>query len=368
MGKMTISYNGWDRDYQERVDDYTSLFDRCMIKEYEGNTESLEKTFTEFTGRKYCVALASATDALHFSLLSHGIGVGDQVLVSGFSWISTASCISMVGAMPVFCDIDINSYHISIDSIKKMYTPAVKALVYTHLFGNMTDTTEIEQFCEENNIIFIEDAAQSLGSSLHNRKAGTIGHCSSYSFNANKVIGGIAGGGMFMTDDEDIAKIVSKLRRHGKGDDFEMLGRNSKMFVPNAEVIEFRFQDWEKWQRRRQEIAKIYDETFEDLPVCIQEIPEGLDHNYHKYTIRFANKDVRKRVKDGLKQIGLNASIHYEKPIYMNSMYAHNSIQHMRDSCDNCVDVSNTIMSLPIHAWLTDDEVDQIANCVYMLV
>jgi len=363
-----MNYNGWDREYEQNKQAYYDLFDKTMVKEYEGNVESLEKAITKFTSRKYCVAVANATDALHFSLLSYGIGVGDQVLVSGFSWISTASCISMVGAMPVFCDIDINSYHISLESIKKMYNPSVKSLIYTHLFGNMTDTTEIEKFCEENDIILIEDSAQSLGTTLNGRRAGTIGHCSSYSFNANKVIAGISGGGMFMTDDEEVANAVNKLRRHGKGSDFEMLGRNSKMLVPNADVIEFRLKNWREWQNRRQEIARIYDEVFEDLPLHIQKRPRGLDHNYHKYTIRFQDRRLRKSVKEGLKQIGLNASVHYERPIHMNSMYAHNSIQHRRDACNNCTVVSDTIMSLPIHAWLTDDEVDTIANTVAMLV
>lgn len=361
-----MNYNGWDREYLENKEAYYQLFDSMMVKEYEGNTESLEKKIADYTGRKYCVAVSNATDALHFSLLSHGIGVGDQVLVSGFSWISTASCISMVGAMPVFCEIDIMSYHMSIESIKKMYNPAVKALIYTHLFGNMIDTTEIEEFCKENDIVFIEDSAQSLGSSLHGRKAGTIGDCSSYSFNANKVIGGISGGGMFMTDNEEVANTVRKLRRHGKDKDFEILGRNSKMFVPNADIIEFRMNNMEKWQNRRQEIARQYDEVFEDLPIYIQKIPNGLNHNYHKYTLRFHNKRTRKAVKEGLKKIGLNASIHYEKPISMNSMYE--SIQYRRDYCNSCTVVSDTIMSLPIHAWLTDEEVDKIANTIAMLV
>lgn len=361
-----MNYEGWDRDYLENKEEYQKIFEQTMLKKYDGGTEDLEKSIAEYTGRKHCVAVSNATDALYFSLLSHGIGVGDQVLVSDFSWVSTASCISMVGAMPVFCDIDILSYHISLDSIKRMYNPAVKALIYTHLFGNMSDTTEIEEFCKENNIIFIEDSAQSLGSSLHGRKAGTIGDCSSYSFNSNKVVSGICGGGMFMTDDEEIASTVRKLRRHGKDKDFEMLGRNSKMYVPNADIINYRLQRVYEWQERRQDIARQYDEVFEDLPVYIQKIPNGLNHNYHKYTVRFENRRERKAVKEGLKQIGLNASIHYEKPISMNSMYE--SIQYRRDYCNNCTVVSDTIMSLPIHAWLTDEEVNKIANTIAMLV
>jgi len=363
-----IAYNGWDRDYRARIDDYTSVIDQMMVKEYEGNAEHLEKQVKEYTGREYCVAVGSATDALQFSLMSHGIGIGDQVLVSDFSWVSTASCISMVGASPVFVDIDLDSYHMSFKHMVQQYAKfkntqnGVKALIYTHLFGNMTDTTDIEAFCKQNDIVFIEDSAQSLGSSLNGRKAGTIGNCSSYSFNANKVIGGISGGGMFMTDDEEQARMVSKLRRHGKDKDFEMLGRNSKMFVPNADIISFRMKSMEEWQTRRQEIAKIYDEVFEDLPVTIQKVPEGLNHNYHKYTVRFEDKETRKFIKDMIKsELGFSPSIHYEKAISDNSMF---KLHKWRSESVNAPLVADTILSLPIHAWLKDEEVEKIANTI----
>ena len=352
---MKIFYNGWDREYLENKEEYYKLFDQTMVKEYEGSVENLETTIAEYTGRKYCIACNSATDALYFSLLCHGIGPGDEVLVTDFSWISTSSCISMAGATPVFCDIDLDSCHISFDSIKRMTTPNTKALIYTHLFGNMTDTSEIVDYCKNNNIAFIEDAAQSLGSSLNGVKAGTIGDCSSYSFNANKVIAGICGGGMFMTNNDEHAEIVKKLRRHGKGKDHEFLGYNSKMHVPNADIIQFRFQRMEEWQISRQEIAKIYDKEFEEL--IIQKTHPGLNHNYHKYVVRFDTKETRKRVKDNLK-----ASIHYEIPLSKNSMYS--NILHCKDNCYNSKIVSDTILSLPIHAWLTEEEIDHICNIV----
>ena len=367
-----IAYNGWDRDYKERIDDYTAIFDQMMVKEYEGNTEFLEKQISEYTGRKYCVAVASATDALHFSLLSHGIGVGDQVLVSDFSWISTASCIKMVGASPVFCDIDLDTYHMSFEHMKHMYEKfknqqnGVKALIYTHLFGNMTDTADIENFCKEHGIAFIEDSAQSLGSSLKGRKAGTIGDCSSYSFNANKVIAGISGGGMFMTDNEEQARMVSKLRRHGKDKDFEILGRNSKMFVPNADIISFRLEDMEEWQNRRQDFAAVYDEAFEGL-VEYQRVDEGLNHNYHKYVIRFEDKETRKFVKENVKEkLGFSPSIHYEKALSDNPVFKLD--KGWRSESVNAQIAADTVMSLPIHAWLTYEEVEQVADTVSLLI
>ena len=349
------SYDGWDREYQENKQAYLELFDRFMSQLNYENNEQWEKSFAERVGKKYAVSVANATDALHFALLSYGIGPGDEVLVTDFSWISSSACISAVGATPVFCDINLDSYHMNLDSVKRMYSEKVKAVVYVHLFGNMTDTSAIQEFCKEKGIPFIEDAAQSLGSSLHGTKAGTIGDCSVYSFNSNKVIAGINGGGVLLTDNEKQAKLVKKIRRHGKGDDFEMLGFNSRMYVLNARVIDLRLQSMEKTQTKRQEIARQYNEAFKDLPVYVQTDSPGLNHNYHKYTLRFEDKQTRDRVKNALR-----ASVHYEKSLSINTMY--NNIAYRKDNCVNSKLVSETILSLPIHAWLTEDEIKNIIN------
>lgn len=351
------AYDGWDREYQENKQDYLDAFDRFMSQMNYENNEDFERSFAERVGRKHCVSVASATDALHFTLLAHNIGPGDEVLVTDFSWISSSACASMVGATPVFCDIDLDSYHISLDSIKRMYSDKVKAIIYPHLFGNMSDTTELQQFCKDKGILFIEDAAQSLGSSLHGVRAGTIGDCSVYSFNSNKVIAGINGGGVVLTDDEEIARRVKVIRRHGKDKDFSMLGFNSRMYVLNAEIINLRLRHAKRNQERRQQIAQKYNTAFGDLPIVTQQMSNGLNHNYHKYVVRFNDKETRKRVKTAL-----NASIHYETPLSANTMY--DSLTSRRDACTASKTASNTVLSLPVHAYLTDNEVNDIINVV----
>ena len=352
-----IGYDGWDREYQENKEAYLEIFDRFMRQSNYENNEEFERSFAERVGRKYCVSVASATDALHFTLLAHNVGSGDEVLVTDFSWISSSACASMVGATPVFCDIDLETYHMSLDSIKRMYSDKVKAIVYPHLFGNMTDTTELQQFCQDKGILFIEDAAQSFGSSLNGVKAGSIGDCSIYSFNTNKVIAGINGGGIVLTDNEDIARRIKMIRRHGKDKDFSMLGYNSRMYVLNAEIINLRLRHAEHNQARRQEIARTYNEAFADLPIITQSMTNGLNHNYHKYVVRFTDKDTRKRVKTAL-----NASIHYEAPLSANSMY--DSLECRRDACTASKTASSTVLSLPIHAWLTEQEIGTIIKTV----
>ena len=345
---------GWDQEYLTNKDEYLELFDRVMQKEQETNVEFLEKNLAEITNRKYAVTCNSGTDALAYSLMSMGIKPGDEVITSNFSWISTASCISMVGATPVFCDIDLNSYHLSYNSVKRMISNKTKAIVYPHLFGNMSDMDKIKQL----GIPIIEDACQSLGSSYNGVVAGSIGDISTLSFNANKVVAGISGGGAILTDEEDRAEFFRKIRKHGNN---EFLGFNSKMLLFNAEVINFRLKRMKEWQTKRQEIAKIYDNALKDLPVVTQKITNGLNHNYHKYVIRLENKTIRDKLKDRLK-----AKVHYDKPLSENKMYE--NIQHKKDDCLNCKIVSDTILTLPLHPYLTTHEIKKMLNIIMVSV
>tara|TARA_B100002019_G_scaffold184778_1_gene159512 strand:- start:2527 stop:3567 length:1041 start_codon:yes stop_codon:yes gene_type:complete len=345
--------NGWDREYDISMSEYIELFDKSMRKEQESNIEFLEDNLSKMFGRK-AVVCNSGTDALFFSLLSLKIGKGDEVLTTNFSWISTASVISMTGATPVFCDIDILSYHMSLDSIKKMYSPKVKAIIYPHLFGNMSDTSKIKEFCQEKNIHFIEDACQSIGSSYNNIKAGTIGDLSTLSFNANKVVSGIAGGGAILTDGD--TEIFKRLRKHGEG---KHLGYNSKMLLFNAEVINYRLNKLNDYITKRQLAAKYYDEQLVEY-VTIQNNTNELNHNYHKYVVRFQNKEVRDRVKAKIGQI------HYPKPISENEMY--NNIDHRKDDYIVSKIVSDTILSLPISPYITEKEQDRVINTILLLI
>ncbi len=346
-----MQYEGWDRDYIYNKGLYLNLFDKVMQEDNEQSVEFLEKKIAKYVGRKHGITCNSATDALYYSLLCYDIGYGDEVLVSDFSWISSASCIEMAGATPVFCDIDIDSYHISFEEIQRKTTKRTKALIYTHLFGNMTETKEIEAFCKNNDIIFIEDAAQSLGSIYHSRHAGSIGDISSFSFNHNKVISGISGGGIVLTDDDDIAAHVRKLKQHGKNnDEYELLGYNSKMLYINAAFIEMRFDRIEELQMKRTKIAYKYHEALEDVDVIVQIPHMGLMHNYHKYVVRFQDKETRDRVKDEL-----DAQIKYDRPLSGNSMFE-------KVDNPNAQLVADTILSLPIHPYLAQD--DLLKTCM----
>ena len=345
----------WYKDYKENSEEYLELFNEVMQDKQEQNIEFLEKSIKDITRREHAVAVNNGTDALHFALISLGIKPGDEVLVSNFSWISTASCISMIGAIPVFCDIDTSSYHMSFDSVKKMYSDKTKAVIYPHLFGNMSDTTDIQKFCQD--VPFIEDACQALGSSFNNVKAGEAGDISTLSFNANKVIAGIAGGGALLTDDDRLADTARKLRRHGN---HEILGYNSKMLFMNAKFIDYRLKKLEQYQEMRKLIALKYDTILEDV-VITQKPSNNLNHNYHKYTIRLKDKQTRDKLKDRLK-----ANIHYDTPISELPMYK--NIEHRKDDITNTQTVCDTILTLPIDPFLTDEEIENTCNIIMATV
>ncbi len=333
----TVNSTGWEEEYYKNRREYLKIIDEAMIQKQDVDIGFLEESICEHTDRKHAIAVSNGTSALHMSLIAIGVEPGDEVLVTNFSWLSSATCVSMAGAIPVFCDIDLSSYHMSLDSIKRMVSAKTKAIVYPHLFGNMSDTSQILAFCKENDIIFVEDACQSIGSMYLDMKAGSIGDISTLSFNANKNIAGIAGGGAVMTDNEEYAMKIRKLRSHGNG---EILGYNSKLQLLEAKIIDHRLKSLDKWQFFRQKSAEIYHNALEKLPICVQK-DSNVDHNYHKYVVRFENKEMRDDIQRATK-----TSIHYSKPISENKMYE--VLPHRKDKYPNSKLVSDTILTLPL--------------------
>ena len=350
---------GWDRDYLENKEEYLELFDSAMQKEQERNIEFLEKSLKKITGRKFAVACSSGTDALTFALLSLNLKPDDEVLVTSFSWISSASCVSLAGATPVFCDVDLETYHISLDSVLDMVSDKTKAIVYPHLFGSMSPTDDLKDFCRDHGIVFIEDACKALGAKFNGHPGGSIGDISTLSFNSNKQVAGIDGCGAVLTDDKEQAVLFRKLRKHGE---HEVLGYNSKMLGMNAEFINFRLGKMVKWNFQRQVIAETYDEAFKDLPVHIQKPEVGLNHTYHKYVIRFETKELRDKIKDRIKESG----IHYPKPIPEHPMYE--TLIHRSNGFKNSKQICDTILTLPMNPYLRDEEIEEVINIILMSV
>ncbi len=351
---------GWEIEYYKNQNDYIKLFNEVLQQKQETDISFLEDRLAKMHDRKYAVACSSGTDALHLIMLAlrnYGVVPGEEVLVPDFSWISTASCVAMTDAMPIFCDIDLDSYHMSLNSMKHMCGGHTMAIVYPHLFGNMSDTTEIEEWCEKKDLLFVEDACQSIGASYNGRKAGSIGIASALSFNANKNIAGIAGGGAILTDQQDIADYCRKARQHGNGD---FLGYNSKMLLLNARVIDYRLNKMQEWQFHRQKSAELYDDALRDLPVVIQG-DKNVNHNYHKYVVRFESKEIRDKV-----QRAIGAAVHYDKPLSENAMWE--DINHEADETPNAKLVCDTILTLPLNHYTDFGDIIKTADTITDIV
>ena len=278
----------------------------------------------QLSKKKHCVTCASGTDALTISLLASGIQSGDEVLVTNFSWISTASAISTIVAIPVFCDIGDN-YFIDIDSIKRMYSPKCKAVIATPLYGDVYDLSDIRQFCFDKNMFLLEDSAQAIGNPLK-------GDISIISFNTNKTINGPSGGGAMLTDDEDLANRCALLRRHGKkDDDFVMLGLNSIMPKDSELEITNQLDQFDNIIQQRQNDASLYDDYFQE---------KHSTYNNHKYVIHIEERDFAKNVIPG-------SQIHYPRPLSEYSLYK--SLPHRKDNCIESQKACDTVLTLPLN-------------------
>lgn len=363
-------YAYWKREYNSNQSIYSKIFENYVGVSPDNHDDELESLLTsrDVSNRKYAVTCASATDALVFSLVTNDIGAGDEVLVTNFSWISSASCVAIVGATPVFCDIGENSHHVTLESLKTMKSSKTKAVILTHLFGAMAEeTAAISEWCIKEGLILIEDAAQAIGSRLDGAHAGSIGQCSSYSFNSNKTIPGISGGGVFLTDSEKQADRAKMLRRHGrvKGGNSEMLGINSKMYMLNAKIIQHRLERLHLDMQARTRIAEAYDTAFMQ-----KTSRDGMRHNYHKYTIQLEDKEHRKFVMDSLKSDDMRAlqlvDIHYDRPLSAHKMWE--KLPHKVGPKQNATKLSERIMTLPIHAYMYDEEVEYIIEKVKKLI
>jgi len=255
-----IPFFGLQREHIKYKDLYLDLFEEVLDdgRVLQGiEVESLEKKMAGYCGRDYAVAVNSCTDALYFALVASGIGPGDEVLVTDFSFVASASCILRAGAKPVFVDIREDNYNM--DIYKAELTEKTKAMIFVNLYGRMMNPIEVTQFCANNKLILIEDAAQSLGSMFDGFRSGRNGFISCLSFDPTKVLGAPGSGGMVLTNNSRVAEDIRRLRYHGKGQDgFSSLGYNSQMPSSTAYILMAKADMNAMWKSRRIHIANYY--------------------------------------------------------------------------------------------------------------
>ena len=317
-----------------------------------------EQNIAAFCGRRYAIAVNSCTDALYFSLLAAGVRAGDEVLVTDFSFIASASCIIRIGAKPIFVDVD-ESYNMNLNKADSLVSSKTKSLIFVHLFGQVGNPRDINDFTKSHDLILIEDAAQAFGATYGGSKAGSLGLLSCLSFDPTKVIGAPGSGGMVLTDNKELAAKITKLRYHGKNDGkFVCLGYNSQMPSLTAAILDYKLGLNEGWLARRLEIANYYLDNINRAYILPFE-QEGSCHIYHKFVIRLKDRD---NLKSFLSQNNVQTMVHYSMPLHKQPCFSAGGYDDSKYR--KAIAFSNEVLSLPIHAFLKDSEIQYVVETI----
>ena len=286
--------------------------------------EAFEKEAARYLGVKHAVGINSGTDALVIGLRALGIGPGDEVITTPFSFFATAESISIVGAKPVFVDVDEATFNINPDLIEAAISKRTKAIMPVHLFGLPADMPRIMDIASKHNLKVIEDAAQSFGATINGTQTGSIGDVGTFSFYPTKNLGALGDGGLLTTDDSELAELAKMLRNHGSKRRYynDMLGYNSRLDAIQAAILRVKLPYIDTWNTLRREAAKRYNELFKHTKdVLTPTLTEG--HIFHQYTIR-APETHRDKVRQTLQENGIGTMIYYpvpqdESPVYQSS-------------------------------------------------
>ncbi|HIL40761.1 MAG TPA: DegT/DnrJ/EryC1/StrS family aminotransferase, partial [Methylococcales bacterium] len=251
------------------------------------NVQAFEQEAADFLGVKHAIGVASGTDALHLALIAAGIGEGDEVITSAFTFIATAEAIRYVGATPVFVDIDAQTLNITAATIAAAITAKTRAIMPVHLFGQPADMSAIKGLCERHSLKLIEDCAQSFGASIDGQQTGSFGDAAGFSFFPSKNLGAYGDGGLVTTSSDEIASMIKKLRNHGSDVRYyhDVIGYNSRLDEMQAVILRAKLKRIENSNQRRRAVAQLYSELLQGLPL---ETPfeDGLGvHVYHQYTL-----------------------------------------------------------------------------------
>ncbi len=285
------------------------------------NVKALEAEVAQYVGAAHGVALNSGTDALHLALRALDIGAGDEVITSPFTFVATTEAIGIVGATPVFVDIDPRTYNLDTRQIEAAITPRTRAILPVHLYGCPAPMDEIVAIAERHNLAIVEDCAQSIGATIGDKFTGTFGKFGCYSFFPSKNLGAYGDGGMLVTDDQALADRARSLRGHGGRVKYhhEELGVNSRLDEVQAAILRVKLPYLEAWIEKRRAAAGRYTAAFagSDLQVPVE--PADARHVYHQYTLRVPDRD---RVQQDLKAAGVESMIYYPVPLHLQKVHA----------------------------------------------
>jgi dTDP-4-amino-4,6-dideoxygalactose transaminase len=317
--------------------------------------EAFEREAAEYLGIKHAVGVNSGTDALVIGLRALGVGPGDEVITTAFSFFATAESISNVGATPVFVDIGERTFNIDPALVESAITSRTKALMPVHLYGRPCEMDALMDIAQRHGLLVIEDCAQSFGARVNGKQTGTLGHVGAYSFFPTKNLGGFGDGGMLVTDDDEMALMARKLRAHGSIKKYqnEMLGYNSRLDALQAALLRVRLPHVDPWNEARRSVARAYNSALAALPyVALPEIVDG--HVFHQYTLHVEPRD---QLQAQLESVGIGTMVYYPVPQDRLPVYGGAAA-----STPVSTTLAQRVLSLPCSPTLADDVVVRVAD------
>lgn len=323
----------------------------------------LEQAVASFLGVRHAIAVNSGTDALVIGLRALGIGAGDEVLTTPFTFFATAESISQVGAHPVFVDISAQTFNLNPDLLERHLTTRTKAIMPVHLYGRACEMDKVQAFAEKYGLKVIEDCAQSFGAQYHGQMTGTLGHVGAFSFFPSKNLGAYGDGGLIATNDDELAAAAQMLRVHGAKKKYhnEVLGYNSRLDTLQAAILRVKLPYLKGWNEARFAAASYYNEHLAGHPqVVIPTLVEG--HVFHQYTIRLLDIN-RDEVQQQLQAAGIGTMVYYPIPQDRLPIYAG---QYPRNPVSD--QMAKEVLSLPIWAQITQEAQDRVIQALYDLV
>jgi UDP-2-acetamido-2-deoxy-ribo-hexuluronate aminotransferase len=317
-----------------------------------------------YLGVKYAIGCASGTDALQIAMMVLGIGRGDEVITSPFTFVATAETIALLGATPVYVDIDPNTYNIDPSKIERAITARTKAIIPVDLYGQAADMDPIMEIARRHKLKVIEDAAQAFGAEYKGRKTGSFGDVACISFFPSKNLGAYGDAGMVTTNDEQLAERMRMISVHGSRKKYqhEILGLNSRLDTLQAAILGVKLKYLDGWNQLRQDFAAMYSAQLQGSSVVTPYVMPGCKHIYHQYSIRVP-KDLGK-ARDALlahlNSKGIPTAVHYPIPLHLQKAFAHLG----KKAGDYPVSevVASEILSLPMHTELDEVQIGYITG------
>jgi len=319
-----------------------------------------EEKFAEYIGTRYAVATSSGTTALHVAILCAGIGKGDEVITTPFSFAATANSVLYAGGKPVFVDIDPKTYNINPEKIEEAITDKTKAILPVHLYGQPADMDQICKIAEDHDLKIIEDAAQAHGAIYHGKKVGSIGDMACFSFYPTKNIT-TGEGGIITTDDDAFDKDARAIRAHGESERYEhvTLGYNFRMTDIAAAIGVVQIKRLEEFNEKRIENAEYLTEHINSIEgIESPYVAENVRHVFHQYTVRVENGK-RDELKEFLNNEGIGTGVHYPRTIYNQKLYE--DLGYTAD-CPEAEKAAAEVLSLPVNPTLTAEDFGKIVS------